>query len=518
MMNNVDSNKKIAKNTMFLYIRMFVMMLVGLFTSRIVLDVLGVTDFGIYNIIGGVVILFSFINSALLSATQRYLNFYIGKNDEKSTKDIFCMSLNTYIILSAFFLFMAETIGLWFVNTKLNIPMNRMVAANWVYQFTIITTIIGLIKIPYNATIIAYERMNFYAYVSLAETIIKLLVVYVLYVISFDKLITYSFMYLIVPITIFFVYKSYCNKKFPTSIYTYFWNKKIFSELFSFSGWSLFGSVSNLSASEGLNILINIFAGVKVNAAAGIANQVSSQLYSFITNFQTAFGPQIVKSYAANDIPRFNSLIFMTSKFSYFLMLFISLPLFFTMQTVLDIWLKSVPEYSCIFCQLIICFLIIEALAAPLWMSVQAKGNIRNYQIFMASCIFTNLPISYLVLRLGFPIYSVWIVRVSVNILTFSARLYYMVKYMDFPISLFFKKVLVPIIQVTVLSIPIPLILTNMPSYWMRFYLLIVISLAQTLLLIYFLGMNNNERKMLLQGIKKRISLIKKINKVSKIL
>ena len=313
------NNKRIAKNTFILYIRMFVMMAVSLYTSRVVLEVLGETDYGIYNIIGGVVVLFSFFNGALLQATQRFLNFELGKKNIEGLERIFCMSMNAYLILSFIFLILAETIGLWFVNTQLNIPADRMTAANWVYQFSIATFIIRLIRVPYNATIIAYERMSFFAYMSLFEVILKLLMVYLLYAIKWDKLSFFAFFYTLLPILIYFIYKLYCNKHFYITWYKRIWDGQIFRQLFSFSGWSLFGSVANLLANQGLNILVNIFHGVSVNAALGIANQISAKVTQFLTNFQMAFNPQIVKKYAAGEMNSLYKLIYSASKISYFI-------------------------------------------------------------------------------------------------------------------------------------------------------------------------------------------------------
>ena len=245
MSTDSANNKRIAKNTLFLYVRMFVMMLTALFTSRIVLDVLGAADYGLNNVIGGVVVLFSFLNSALLSATQRFLNFHLGRKDFKQTNVVFCMSVNTYLLLSLLVIVLGETVGLWFVNTQLNIPPERMYAAQWVYQFTLIQFIISLLRVPYNASIIAYERMNFYAYLSLIEVVVKLLVVYLLYITTFDKLIFYSFLYTIVPFVITYIYKVYCNKHFEITRYRVFWDKNAFKDMFSFSSWSLFGSLAN---------------------------------------------------------------------------------------------------------------------------------------------------------------------------------------------------------------------------------------------------------------------------------
>ena len=475
---------------------MFVMLAVGLYTSRVVLHVLGASDYGIYNIIGGVVVLFSFINNALISATQRFLNFNLGKKDITAVHHVFCMSMNAYFILSLLFIVLAETIGLWFVNTQLNIPEDRHNAALWVYQFSVLTFIVNLLRIPYNATIIAYERMDFYAYVSLIEVILKLAVVYLLFVTSYDKLILYALLYTIIPIMMNIVYKIYCNKHFSVTKYQPLWNKEIFRSLFGFSGWSLFGSIANMSAQQGINILVNIFYGVTANAAVGIANQVTTNVYQFISNFQTAFQPQIVKTYAANETEAFHKLIFRSAKFSYFMMFLLALPIILTTHDILEIWLVKVPEYTAIFCQLILGFLIIECISAPLWMAVQATGKIKRYQILMAICIFMNFPLTYIVFKIGMPVYYAWIIRIFVNVITISARCIYMKKYLEFPILDFFKKVIKPILIVSAISIPIPYFISISTTSGIENIIIVtIISILISLFFIYTLGLNINEKK-----------------------
>lgn len=495
-MNYKTSNKRIAKNTIILYIRMFFMLAVGLYTSRVVLHVLGASDYGIYNIIGGVVVLFSFINNALISATQRFLNFNLGKKDITAVHHVFCMSMNAYFILSLLFIVLAETIGLWFVNTQLNIPEDRHNAALWVYQFSVLTFIVNLLRIPYNATIIAYERMDFYAYVSLIEVVLKLIVVYLLFVTSYDKLILYALLYTMIPIMRNIVYKIYCNKHFSVTKYQPLWNKEIFRSLFGFYGWSLFGSIANMSAQQGINILVNIFYGVTANAAVGIANQVTTNVYQFISNFQTAFQPQIVKTYAANETESFHKLIFRSAKFSYFMMFLLALPIILTTQDILEIWLVKVPEYTAIFCQLILGFLIIECVSAPLWMAVQATGKIKRYQILMAICIFMNFPLTYIVFKIGMPVYYAWIIRIFVNVITVSARCIYMKKYLEFPILDFFKKVVKPILIVSTISIPIPYFISISTTSGIENIIIVtIISISISLFSIYTLGLNVNEKR-----------------------
>lgn len=475
---------------------MFFMLAVGLYTSRVVLHVLGASDYGIYNIIGGVVVLFSFINNALISATQRFLNFNLGKKDITAVHHVFCMSMNAYFILSLLFIVLAETIGLWFVNTQLNIPEDRHNAALWVYQFSVLTFIVNLLRIPYNATIIAYERMDFYAYVSLIEVVLKLIVVYLLFVTSYDKLILYALLYTMIPIMMNIVYKIYCNKHFSVTKYQPLWNKEIFRSLFGFSGWSLFGSIANMSAQQGINILVNIFYGVTANAAVGIANQVTTNVYQFISNFQTAFQPQIVKTYAANETESFHKLIFRSAKFSYFMMFLLALPIILTTQDILEIWLVKVPEYTAIFCQLILGFLIIECVSAPLWMAVQATGKIKRYQILMAICIFMNFPLTYIVFKIGMPVYYAWIIRIFVNVITVSARCIYMKKYLEFPILDFFKKVVKPILIVSTISIPIPYFISISTTSGIENIIIVtIISISISLFSIYTLGLNVNEKR-----------------------
>ena len=505
-----DNNKRIAKNTLFLYLRMFVIMLTALFTSRIVLDVLGAADYGLNNVIGGVVVLFSFLNAALLSATQRYINFYLGKQDYKQTNIVFCMSMNTYFLLSILVIILGETVGIWFVDTQLNIPPERMYAAQWVYQFTLLQFVISLLRVPYNASIIAYERMNFYAYVSLVEVIAKLLVVYLLYITTFDKLIFYSFLYTIVPLIVTFIYKIYCNKCFDTTKYKAIWDKVAFKEMFGFSGWSLFGSLANLAAQQGLNILINIFYGVTVNAAAGIANQVSTNVYGFISNFQTAFQPQIVKTYAAKEIERFHKLIFQTSKFSYFMVIVLVMPILFTIDGILEIWLKEVPEYTAIFCRLILIYLSIEAITAPLWMSVQATGKIRNYQMLMAGLIFLNFPIAYIVLKIGLPVYAVWIVRIVVNIVVMIARCIYMKRKLNFPLLPYIRAVIMPIVSVTFVALPVPILLHySISGFWQNMLVVGIATFVLTVADVYLVGMSMQERQMACNMVLKKIPFLK---------
>ena len=315
-MNNSQNNKRIAKNTLMLYVRMLLIMAVSLYTSRVILQALGVEDFGLYNVVGGVVVLFTFINNAMVTSTQRFLNFEIGGNNLDEARKVFSASLNIHIIIAGAFLLLAETVGLWFLNRYIQIPEGREIAANWVYQFSIIVSILNIIRSPYNAAIIAHEHMSFYAYVSIIEVILKLAIVYMVYLFA-DRLIAYAFLMMMVTLIVLGVYYIFCKRKYEICRYQFEYDRKRYMALASFSGWSLFGSLANMGASQGINIILNMFFGVAVNAAMGIANQVNAAVYQFVSSFQTAFNPQIIKSYAADDRNYFISLILNSSRYSF---------------------------------------------------------------------------------------------------------------------------------------------------------------------------------------------------------
>ncbi|MGM9825353.1 MAG: lipopolysaccharide biosynthesis protein [Paludibacteraceae bacterium] len=504
--NDNLSNKRIAKNTFLLYLRQVLVMLVSLYTSRVVLSVLGAIDFGIYNVVGGIVVLFSFIYGLMTNATQRFLNYEMGRQRYDNVHRVFCMGVNVHFILSLVMLLLCETIGLWFFKTRLNIPDERLNAAFWVFQVSIVNTFVNVNRVPYNASIIAYERMNFYAYLSIFEVILRLLLILILDVMPFDKLVIYSLLILGLNILCFIVYRIYCRRKLPVTHFEFMWDKHLFHKLFSYSGWSLLGGVANLSASQGLSFLLNIFTGVLTNAALGIANQVSSALNTFVINFQTAFTPQLVKSYAAGDKNFFFSLIFRSSRFSYYLLLILGVPCIVFCEDILNLWLVEVPHYATEFTRLLIIFCMIDAMSGPLWYSVQATGNIRTYQIIMSICIISNLPLSYAVLKLGLsPVYC-FVVRVLINLLTHIVRIFYLKRIMDFPSLVYLRDVMIPICLVTMGSVilPIALYMPGLPLW--RLCGSIIISMIVTIVIIWFVGMKKEERIMIMVTLKNKLS------------
>lgn len=500
-------NQTIAKNTLALYFRSIIVMLVSLYTSRVVLGTLGADDFGVYNVVGGVVVLFSFIQGAMATATQRYLNYELGKGDSDAVNRVFSMSMTVHIAIAILIVMLSETVGLWFLNTQMQIPPERHRAAQWVYQFSIVTCCINILRVPYNASIIAYERMSFYAYVSILEVLMKLAIVYLLLLTNDDKLIVYSLLMFIVPVAISIVYRQFCRRKFSTCHYHLFWDKSLFKEIFGFSAWSLFGSLANLGATQGINIILNIFCGVAVNAAMGLAQQVNAAVNQFITNFQTAFVPQLVKLYAKDERDEFIKLIFRSSKLSYYLILIIGLPVIVYARPLLSLWLHDVPEYTVQFTQLMIVFSMIDALSGPLWNSVQAIGKIRNYQILVASIISLNVPFAYLVLKLGFSPIVVLAVRVVINLVLHFVRIFYLRGIFGFPSWQYIKGVMFRVLVVTLFSLPLPvLIFRRMPSpSTVVLFAYIVMIVFQTCAIVALLGLNSEERNVAKCSLKMKI-------------
>lgn len=450
------NNKRIAKNTMFLYFRMGISMLVGLYTSRIILNALGVEDYGIYNIVGSFIIAFTFISGPLGTATQRFLTFELGKGSEGRLNKVFNLSFYTYICLSILLLGVIEIAGTWFLNNKMQMPLERHDAAFFAFQMSVFTLLLNLLKTPFESLIIAYERMSFYAYISIADVLLKLLNAFLLLYVSFDKLKIFAVNMLIISAIILCVTALYCRWKFKAvSIQSpqKNWDLPLFKELIGFSGWSLFGSFASMSANQGLNLLLNLFFGVVVNAAMGIASRVNTAVVQFVNNFQVAFRPQLVKYYAQGNIESLKELIISTSKYSYLLLFAIVCPVCFNMEYLLKIWLKNPPEYAAEFSILMLIYAMLETLSAPMWMTVQATGKIKRYQIVISSVISLNIVFSYIFLKAGFGPTTVLAIKCCLDIAYLIVRLIFMKAKIDFSIKEFMRKTILPIFIVSALCI-----------------------------------------------------------------
>ena len=378
-MNNNHNSRRILKNTMFLYFRMLLIMLVSLFSVRVVLSTLGVVDYGIYNVVGGIVTMFSFLSGTMASASQRFFAFDLGKKDFNQLRKTFKMTVTIYIIISIFILILAETIGLWFLNTQMVIPIDRVYAANWIYQFSIFTFVITMLTIPYNAVILARENMSVYAYISIVEVLLKLGIIYSLLIFSIDKLQLYAFLIFVTACIVSLCSILVCKTKYKESSFSFYWNRKLFKSMFGYSTWMLIGSMTTILSNQGLNILINIFFGPAVNAARAVAYQVNFAVVSFSNNFYTSVRPQIIKSYSTGDNKYMINLAIQSSKFSFYLLLLIALPIIFQTEFILNLWLKNITNSMVIFSQLIIIFSIVMSLENPLSTIVQATGNLKKY-------------------------------------------------------------------------------------------------------------------------------------------
>lgn len=395
-------SKRVVKNTFFLYFRTLFVMAISIFSSRIILDVLGVDNYGIYNAVGGFVSMFSMLSGTLIAASQRFIAFELGKPDP-DVKKVFSTTVSVHFILSAIIFVLLETIGLWFLNYKMNIATERMTAANWVFQCSVITFCINIISIPYNATIIAYEKMSAFAYISIFEVVAKLGCIYALYIIAYDSLIIYAIFMMLVAILLRMIYGIYCNRNFPLCRYTFSLDKQIFREMLGFSGWNFIGSIATNLNGHGINILINLFFGVTLNATRGVAGQVYHAINTFVNNFLMAVTPQITKSYAAKDFSYINRIIIAGTKYSFFLLFVISLPVCLNTKYILSVWLKEVPEFAAEFVRLGIIFSMCQTLSQCLYRTMLASGKIKKYQIVVGGLSILAFPAAYIFFYIGLP-------------------------------------------------------------------------------------------------------------------
>ena len=485
-MSGSAANKRIAKNTLLLYFRMLFTMAVGLYTSRVVLNTLGVEDFGIYNVVGGIVVVLSFLNGAMAGATQRFLNMELGCKDYDRLKKVFATSILIHFGASLIVLLLAETIGLWFLNTHLNIIPERMVAANWVYQLSIAAFIVSVISVPYNATIIAHEEMSAFAYIGILEVMLKLAVVLVLAISPFDKLIFYAFL--------LFVVSSWQIEK------------PLLKSMLSFSSWTIVGNLSYICHTQGVAIVMNLFFGATVNAAQGIANQVNAVVKGFVTNFLQALNPQVVKTYAEKDMDSMHKLVLRGSRISYFLVAFFTIPLVLEAPTILHIWLNNVPEYTVSFVRLVLLLSLFESFASLLSTAQGATGRIRNYQIVLTVIGLFHLPLSYFFYWLGYePQAAMYIYLVLVCIIQI-VRINIVCRSIGLSRRLFFNNVLLRCLWVTIVALIFPLFLhlKLIPSLW-NTILISFVSVVTIVVSAFLFGFTQIEKKVVWMNVRKKL-------------
>lgn len=509
-MESVSNNRRIAKNTIYLYIRMLFNLLVSLYTSRILLNALGAEDYGINNVVGGAVMMFAFLSGTMATATQRFLSFEIGHGDKEQLRKTFAVSNTLIILLSIIVIFSIETIGLWLLNNKLVIPEDRMGAAHWVFQFVTLALLLQILSVPFNAAIIAHERMSAFAYIGILDVVLKLAIALTLKHVGsrVDKLILYAALICCVSIFIRMLYVLYCKRHFEEcrTIKLYY-DKGISRQLWPFFGWNTIGAFAYVAKEQGVNIVINMFCGAIVNAARGINGQVTGAIYGFISNFQVAFNPQITKCYASGDKKGMFKLIFRGAKFSYFLFFFLALPIFIDIDYILKIWLVNVPEHTANFIRLTIILMSIETISYPVITALLAVGRVKVYQIVVGLLLLLNLPFSYLTLKMGFGPESTMIVAIVLSVMSLIIRLVLINRYISFPVKEFCTYVVLRCLLVSALAAFIPLLLCRLLSVSELTKLIAICfsSWCISALCICLLGINKSERESLVKVAKKYI-------------
>lgn len=491
-------NERIARNAISLYVRMFFTMLVSLYASRVVLKVLGVSDYGLYNVIGGILTMFEMLSAALTVGTQRFLTYALGENDIIKLKNTFSMSLLLHVILAIIIFIISETIGLWFLKHVMNIPDGREIAAFWVYQFTILGFIVALIQVPFQSSLIAHEQMGMYAYMSIYDVTMKLLLIWVLQFYQFDKLILYGGLILLVNVSSVAIYNFYTRKNFLECRFKFFWSKTFAKEMASYCGWNLIGGSLGFFTNQGVNILLNVFCGTTVNAARGISMQINSVVYNFVANFQKAVNPQIVKQYASKEYQSLYKLVINNSRLAEYLYLLIAIPLFIEIEFVLKIWLEDYPDYTPVFVQLILIQTAEMPMNQPVGMIVQASGKMKYPSLWM-SIILLVFPLSYILLSNGFSPVYVYAVGIICWFAMNLINIYYANKYSGISVKQIVKGVYFNVLAGGSVMFIVPYCISTqfVPSFE-RFLIVGIVSVINSLFVIFFLGFTNGMRHAIL--------------------
>ena len=473
-------------------------MVVSLYTSRVILNVLGVSDFGIYTVVGGVVFLFTFISGSMAGATQRFLAFELGTDNRIRLKQVLNSSVIIHLLLALSLLVLAETIGFWLFVEYINIPEERMRAASYVYHFSVITFFVTIVTVPYKALIIAHEDMGIFALMGVVETVLKLAIVYLLFFVTWDKLIVYAALVLLVTFLIGVMQFIYCRSKYEECRFEWCSNRLLYSKLLTFSGWQIFGSLAFVLSSQGINILLNLFFGPIINSARGIAFQVDGAINSFVTNFQMAVNPQLIKAYASSERNYMTELLIYSSKYSFFLLFLLSLPVLLESDFILALWLKEVPPYSSVFLRLVILSSLVGCLSGSLMTVASATGRIKWYQIIVGGLLLLNLPESYILLKLGFPVYVPFVVVIINSFIALFSRIELLHRMVGLSRYDFVVKVLLVVLLVGGMATIFPCFLRlGMTEGWVRFLCILVMSVLSTCMAVYFIGLNETERDIL---------------------
>ena len=499
MGENNKNNKRIAKNTIFLYIRMILVLLVSLYTSRVVLQTLGVVDFGIYNVVAGFVSMFAFINTSISNGIQRFYNYSIGSKTENGIQKVYITAIFIQLIIAIIIFVLLETIGLWYMNFKMNIPEDRFVAALWVFHCSILSTIFLMMQIPYSASIMAYEKMNYYAIVGVIDVLLKLLIAFILPFFPIDRLQLYGLLILFVSVLDFLLYFGYAKVYFKELKFHFFFDRKLFTSMLGFTGWNIFGTFAFMIKGQGLNVLLNFFFGPVVNAARGIASQVMNGLQGFSANILTAFRPQLIQSYAENNHERVRTLFFSESKISYLMLLLISTPIMIDIDYILDMWLGDgmAPDYTKSFTILILVNTLISAFHQPLTHIVHATGKQKVFQLTNALLVCSILPVSWLFLKLGYDPNSVFIISLIITALNICVCIRVVQNLFYFSIKSYLSQVILPCLVTSLLLPIIPLCIEFfMTSGILRLIVILFAEIAIGIPIIYFCALNADEKNL----------------------
>lgn len=498
-------SKRVAKNTLILYIRLCVLMLISLFTTRVTLNALGVDDYGIYNVVGGLVTLFSLFSGSMTAATSRFISYSLGTGNQKDLGKVFSTTINIHALLALGLVVAIEIAGGWFLENKMIITPGRMDAAKWVLQCSIISFAIGIMFLPYNACIVAHEHMSAFAYMTIIDGISKLVLASAVYFYGGDKLILYSTLALLFSCIVQLLYRRYCKKHFQECRYKFVWDKSLNKKIFSFSGWNFIGAASGVLKDQGVNILINLFCGTAVNAARSIAMQVNSVVSQFVQNFMMALNPQITKSFAGGDRDYTMQLVFQGSRYSFYLLLLLSLPILMEADILLRTWLGIIPMHTISFVRLILIYNLIESLSYTMVTLMLANGKIRNYQLVVGGCQMLNFPLCYIFLYLGYSPEVTLIISIVVAVMCMILRLIMLKKMVAFPISSFIRKVLFNVCKVLVVAAILPTLLTlMMDDGWVRLLLGSFLCIVSVIVSVWFIGCTKTERGYLLQLLKNK--------------
>lgn len=501
-----NQNKRIAKNTIFMYIRMAITMCIGLYTSRAVLQALGVEDFGLYNVIGGIVSMFVVLNNAMVNTTSRFITVYLAKEEELQTCKIFNMASLVHVVIAVLVVLFGETIGLWYLENKLVVPEGRMFAAHWLYQLSILSAIFSILYVPYNAAIVAHEKMGVFAFIQIADSALKLIIVLLLAYSPIDKLIFYATLLTILSIADLCIYFIYCKRHFAETKIMFYWNNSVFKEMMGFAGWTLVGNFVNFFYTQGLNLLLNAFCGPAANAARGIAVQVENVVKQFANNVQVAINPQILKSYSLNEMDRMYSLIMASSRYCFFLLYFLCLPIMLEANFILHLWLGIVPEHTVNFIRLILVIALFDTFVNPMFTANLACGKLKLYHFPLSILMVAFMFVTYFAIKLTGIAESVYVSLLTVTFIGYIMKIYIIDRQVGLKPKVYIKNVLKPVCLVVLISPILPFYIHSLlDEGWVRLLATGFACVVSVTAAIYVLGVSQAERKFVVTFVRNKL-------------